>query len=129
MRNRAGVVSARRAGQLSAARVLLIACLAFLGATFAASVDAHEGGLKTALYNAQPPAGGWDFPDEEDDVPTWADDLRAQALDLGLVSAFLVLAFVSFFRKSRALKYITLVVAVAWRCTTARSLSSTRPIT
>jgi len=95
-------------------RVLFAACLAFSGATFAASVDAYQGGLKTALYNAQPPAGGWDFPDEEDDVPTWADDLRAQALDLGLVSAFLVLAFVSFFRKSKPLKYITLVVAVAF---------------
>jgi NosR/NirI family nitrous oxide reductase transcriptional regulator len=62
----------------------------------------------------QPPAAapGWDFPDEEEDVPTWAEDLRAQALDLALVSAFLVLAFVSFFRKSVRLKYVTLVAAV-----------------
>jgi hypothetical protein len=42
-----------------------------------------------------------------------ADDLRAQALDLALVSAFLVLAFVSFFSKSVQLKYVTLVAAVA----------------
>ena len=95
-------------------RVLFAVCLAFSGAAFAASVDAYQGGLKTVVYNAQPPAGGWDFPDEEEDVPTWADDLRAQALDLGLVSAFLVLAFVSFFRKSKPLKYVTLVVAVAF---------------
>src|SRR6185436_18165319 len=56
----------------------------------------------------QPPQGGFDFPDEEDDAPTWGDDLRAQALDLALVSAFLVLAFGSFFRKSVRLKYVTL---------------------
>jgi len=74
-----------------------------------------QGGLKTALYmQQQPPAGGFDFPDEEDDAPTWTDDLRAQALDLALVSAFLVLAFVSFFRKSVKLKYVTLVAAVAF---------------
>jgi NosR/NirI family transcriptional regulator, nitrous oxide reductase regulator len=76
-------------------------------------------GLKTRGYVQaqaveQPPAGGWDFPEEEDDVPTWADDLRAQALDLTLVAGFLVLAFVSFFRKSKPLKYVTLVVAVAF---------------
>ena len=67
-----------------------------------------------AAAQAEQPAGGWDFPDEEEDVPTWADDLRAQALDLTLVTAFLVLAFVSFFRKSKPLKYVTLVVAVAF---------------
>jgi polyferredoxin len=76
-----------------------------------------QGGLKTALYlqgTEQPQAGGWDFPDEEDDVPTWGDDLRAQAPDLVLVSAFLVLAFVSFFRKSVKLKFVTLIAAVAF---------------
>jgi NosR/NirI family nitrous oxide reductase transcriptional regulator len=79
---------------------------------------AAQGGLKTAVYTTQaveqPPAGGFDFPDEEDDAPTWADDLRAQALDLALVSGFLVLAFVSFFKKSVKLKYVTLVAAVAF---------------
>ena len=63
---------------------------------------------------AQPPAGGFDFPDEEEELPTWADDLRAQALDLALVAAFSVLAFVSFFRKSVRLKYITLAAAVLY---------------
>ena len=56
----------------------------------------------------------FDFPDEEEDAPTWADDIRAQALDLGLVVAFLALAFVSFFRKSVPLKYVTLVAAVVF---------------
>jgi polyferredoxin len=103
-------------------RVLLIALFVVAGATIA---DAYQdgvydqrglkGGLKTALYNYdQPPGDGWDFPDEEEEVPTWADDLRAQAADLALVTGFLVLAFVSFFRKSKALKYVTLVVAVAF---------------
>ena len=43
-----------------------------------------------------------------------ADDVRAQALDIGMVAAFSALAFVSFFRKSVALKYLTLAVAVAY---------------
>jgi polyferredoxin len=64
---------------------------------------------------AQPPAAGsWDFDEEEEAAPTWADDIRAQGVDIAAVSAFLVLAFVSFFRKSRRLKYLTLVVAVAY---------------
>ena len=42
------------------------------------------------------------------------DDVRAQALDIALVVAFTVLAFVSFFRKSKPLKYVTLVASVAY---------------
>jgi NosR/NirI family nitrous oxide reductase transcriptional regulator len=94
-----------------------LAVLLVVGATFATRIGAHQGGLKTALYMQaveQPPAGGFDFPDEEDDAPTWGDDLRAQAVDLALVSAFLVLAFVSFFRKSVRLKCVTLIAAVAF---------------
>ena len=60
----------------------------------------------------QPAAGGFDFEEEEEDAPTWADDIRAQALDIALVAGFSVLAFVSFFRKSVRLKYVTLVAAV-----------------
>jgi polyferredoxin len=56
----------------------------------------------------------WDFPDDEDEAASWADDLRAQALDLAAVGAFTVLAFVSFFRKSRPLKYVTLALAVVY---------------
>ena len=62
---------------------------------------------------AQPEAeGGWDFEEEEEEATTWADDIRAQALDIAAVGAFSVLAFVSFFRKSVRLKYVTLVAAV-----------------
>ena len=59
-------------------------------------------------------AGGWNFDEDEEDVATWADDLKAQATDLAAVSVFLAFAFVSFFRKSVALKYATLVGAVAY---------------
>jgi NosR/NirI family nitrous oxide reductase transcriptional regulator len=45
---------------------------------------------------------------------SWADDIRTQAVDITAVAAFLTLAFVSFFRKSKALKYVTLVVAVGY---------------
>ena len=64
---------------------------------------------------AQQPAaegGSWDFEEEEEDAPTWADDIRAQTLDIAMVAGFSVLAFVSFFRKSVRLKYVTLVAAV-----------------
>ena len=81
-----------------AARVLVLCSVVlfsplYQGAPGVAPVAAAQ--IETA---GQPPADEFDFPDEEEDVPTWADDLRAQALDLTLVSAFLVLAFVSFFR-------------------------------
>jgi polyferredoxin len=62
----------------------------------------------------QPAPGGFDFPDEEQDQPTWRDDIRAQAVDIGLVVAFSALAFTSFFRKSRALKSVTLVASVIY---------------
>jgi polyferredoxin len=63
----------------------------------------------------QPAAeGGWDFEEEEEETPTWADDIRAQAIDISAVAGFCVLAFVSFFRKSVRLKYITLAAAVLY---------------
>jgi len=63
---------------------------------------------------AQAPAGGFDFPEEEQDRPTWQDDIRAQAVDVGLVVAFSALAFTSFFLKSRRLKYVTLGASVIY---------------
>ena len=56
----------------------------------------------------------FDFPDEEQDQPSWAVDLRAQAVDIGLVVAFSALAFTSFFRKSARLKYVTLIASVIY---------------
>jgi NosR/NirI family transcriptional regulator, nitrous oxide reductase regulator len=63
---------------------------------------------------AQPAGGGFDFPDEEEEAPSWSEDIRAQALDIGLVVAFSALAFTSFFRKSVALKYVTLIASVIY---------------
>lgn len=60
-------------------------------------------------------AAGWDFDDEEEEVVrTWGDDLRAQGVDIAATAAFLTLAFISFFRKSVRLKYITLAIAVVY---------------
>jgi hypothetical protein len=63
---------------------------------------------------AAPAAKGWDFDEEEEEEPTLAEDIRAQAMDLALGGAFLVLAFVSFFKKSKPLKYVALVAAVGY---------------
>jgi polyferredoxin len=70
--------------------------------------------LAQAQPQGQPPAGGWNFDQEEEAAPTWADDIRAQALDVAFVALFAVLAFTSFFRKSVRLKYVTLVAAVGY---------------
>lgn len=84
-------------------------------AGIASGASAVQDPPSTLVAWAQPPAGdGWDFDDEEDVAPTWADDIKAQAVDLAAVTAFLVLAFLSFFRKSVALKYVTLVAAVGY---------------
>ncbi len=61
---------------------------------------------------AEPADDPWGF--EEDVEETWPDLLRTQAVDMGLLVAFLALALVSFFRKSVRLKYVTLVAAVAY---------------
>jgi len=45
---------------------------------------------------------------------TWGDVLRPQALDLALVSSLFAFALVSFFKKSRTLKYIALALAVVY---------------
>jgi NosR/NirI family transcriptional regulator, nitrous oxide reductase regulator len=55
---------------------------------------------------------------------TWGEILRPQLLDLVLLSAFIALAMVSFFRKSVALKYVTFVFAVGYLGFTKSSLVS-----
>src|ERR1700730_16455164 len=54
----------------------------------------------------------WGF--DQDKKETWADLLRAQGLDPTVLIAFLTFALIGFFRKSVALKYITLVMAVGY---------------
>jgi polyferredoxin len=71
--------------------------------------------LPSAVVYAQQPDDTWNFEEEDEEVArTWGDDLRAQAVDLAAVSAFLTFAFVSFFRKSVRLKYVALAGAVAY---------------
>ena len=81
----------------------------------AASAGVVSGQSEGPQTGAEPAQEGWNFEEEEEEaVPTWADDIRAQAVDLAAVGAFLTLAFVSFFRKSERLKVVTLVAAVAY---------------
>jgi polyferredoxin len=61
-----------------------------------------------------PDAGGWDFEDEEEEAETLAQILAPQAFDLIAFPAFLVLAMVSFFRKSVGLKTVTFVAAILY---------------
>ena len=60
----------------------------------------------------QPAPDPWGF--DQEPVETWADILGPQYLDLALLAAFIVLALLSFRRKSVPLKYVTLVAAVAY---------------
>lgn len=60
----------------------------------------------------QPAGDPWGF--EEEAVETWGDVLGPQLSDLGFLAAFLVLALISFRRKSVPLKYVTLAVAVGY---------------
>jgi polyferredoxin len=56
----------------------------------------------------------WQFADEDEVVPTWADDIKAQAPELAMFTAFATLALVSFFRKSERLKWITMGASVVY---------------
>jgi polyferredoxin len=100
-----------------AATLILVALLALVS-----SHAVHAGALAqqaTVQPAASPPGspgspGSWQFDDEEEKVPGWREVVGAQAWDLGLFAAFTVLAFVSFFRKSVALKHVTFVAAVLY---------------
>jgi len=71
---------------------------------------------RTPVFAAQAqPAGGnqWQFNDEDEREPTWTETARAQAVDIAVFTGFTVLALVSFFRRDKRLKYVTLVACVA----------------
>ena len=57
-------------------------------------------------------------------VESWREILLPQALDLVLLSTFITLALVSFFRKSVPLKYVTFVAAVGYLGFTKSTLVS-----
>lgn len=54
----------------------------------------------------------WGF--DEAPVETWADILASQYLDLALLAAFIILALISFRRKSVVLKYVTFAVSIGY---------------
>lgn len=60
----------------------------------------------------QPEVDPWGF--DEEPVETFADILQPQIPDLILLTAFLLFAWISFHRKSVALKYVSLVLAVGY---------------
>ncbi len=94
----------------SAAR--LVVMLLYLATVAPIGLGAQPGPAEPGADAAQP-ADLWEFEDEEE-TETWSALLQDQALDLSLFVAFATLALVSFFRKSAALKYVTLVAAVAY---------------
>jgi polyferredoxin len=65
-----------------------------------------------ALGAIQQEPDPWGF--DETPVETWADILRPQSLDLALLAAFIVLAIVSFRRKSVPLKFVTFAFAIGY---------------
>jgi len=85
----------------AAARLLAFAFLFLLGTA--------------ALLRAQPPAAPdpWGF-DDEVKVETWGDVLRPQAVDIALTAGLIGVALFSFSRRSKALKYTTLVLTVGY---------------
>jgi polyferredoxin len=69
----------------------------------------------TTAFQAEPAGGGqWDFADDVDEAPSWAEDLQQQWVDLALMAAFCTLAMVGFLRRSERLKWITMGVAVIY---------------
>ena len=76
------------------------------------AVAASRVPVRAQTLQAQPSGGQWQFEDEGEQTPGWGESVRTQAVDLGVFAGFTVLALVSFFRKSRRLKYITLVACV-----------------
>jgi NosR/NirI family nitrous oxide reductase transcriptional regulator len=76
------------------------------------------GATASARAQAPPPAAAaeadpWGF-EEEEQVETWADILRPQALDIAFTSGLIAFALFSFSRRSKPLKYATLAITVAY---------------
>src|SRR5262249_16343946 len=68
------------------------------------------------LARAQAPATSpdpWGF-DDDVKVETWADILRPQAVDIALTAGLIAFALFSFSKRSKTLKYTTLVLTLAY---------------
>ncbi len=98
-------------------RRLTLPALAVLLALTLAGVQLHgqPPDAQSGTDAAAPADDLWDFPEDEDEqVPTWSELVAPQVLDLVLFAGFSILALVGFFRKSVALKYVTLVASVVY---------------
>ena len=56
----------------------------------------------------------WNFADEDEAVPSWTGDIKAQAPDLLMFTGFATLALVGFLRRSELLKWITMGASVLY---------------
>jgi polyferredoxin len=92
---------------------LVAFCLAVL-APLRAQPPAAPVDPDSAESGAQAGADPWGFEDEEEAEPTFIELARAQAPDIALFAAFAALALVGFFRKSEAIKVVTLIACVAY---------------
>ena len=88
-------------------RIVTLALVLGVFALAASRVPIHAHALQP-----QPSGSQWQFEDEEEQTPGLGEIARAQAVDLAVFAGFTLLALVSFFRKSRRLKYITLAACV-----------------
>lgn len=102
----------RRRLVASAMLMMLLCALTVAGSTPVAALHGQE-----AQQEPVPPGislADLDALMDEEREESLADLLRAESVDLLLLSSFVALALWSFFRKSRALTYVTLVVAVGY---------------
>ena len=70
----------RAAARLAALALLLLVWLELPVCAQPPGVPSAPG--ETAQGDAQPPADSWDFPDEEQDVASASENLRAEAMDI-----------------------------------------------
>jgi polyferredoxin len=101
----------RAAGRPAALALLL---LVWLDLPVCAQPPGVPPAPETAQGEAQPSDDPWNFPDEEEDLASANENLRAQVVDIALFTAFAGLALVSFFRKSVRLKHVTLAASVLY---------------
>src|SRR5262245_44683084 len=91
------------------ARLLIVMLLA-LACTLVVQPQVHAVPQETTPKAEDP----WNFADEEEEVQTWSQDLKNQAMDLAALVAFFTLTLVGFFKKSERLKWITMGAAVVY---------------
>jgi NosR/NirI family nitrous oxide reductase transcriptional regulator len=101
-------------------RSVWLALLILLAILWTPSVAMTQPSVTPSADNSQPTANvqdddPWAFLEEdEEENPGWGELIRAQAVDLGFLSAFIALVLISFFRRSTRLRYITLVFALVY---------------